>query len=85
MARWCVSAAKRKSSYQLTHTSMIACCSRNLWAVLPTGRAATAKARAFAVGAAYAFSLGIAGQVLKFRPKAQMRVTPPAHRTPHSQ
>src|SRR6266478_7057240 len=29
MARWCVSAAKRKSSYQLTHTSMIACCRRN--------------------------------------------------------
>src|SRR3979490_2941921 len=29
MARWCVSAAKRKPSCQLTHASMIACCRRN--------------------------------------------------------
>ena len=35
--------------------------------------------------AACAFSLGIAGQVLKFRTKARMRVTPPIHRTPHGQ
>src|SRR4029077_10767944 len=34
---------------------------------------------------ACAFSLGIAGQVLKFRTRAQMRVTPPIHRTPHGQ
>lgn len=32
-----------------------------------------------------AFSLTIAGQVLKFRTKARMRVTPPVHRTPHGQ
>src|SRR5215831_8084633 len=32
-----------------------------------------------------AFSLGITAQVLKFRAKAQMRVTPPKHRTPHGQ
>jgi hypothetical protein len=32
-----------------------------------------------------AFSLGIAGQVLTFRTKARMRVTPPPHRTPHGQ
>ena len=36
-----------------------------------------------AVGAACAFSLGIVGQVLKFRTKARMRFTPPEHRTPH--
>ena len=34
---------------------------------------------------ACAFSLGITGQVLKFRRKARMRVTPPLHRTPHGQ
>src|SRR6202040_2315733 len=34
---------------------------------------------------ACAFSLGIAGQVLKFRTRAQMRVTPRIHRTPHGQ
>ena len=28
---------------------------------------------------------GLTGQVLKFRRKAQMRVTPPLHRTPHGQ
>src|SRR5262252_6649276 len=32
-----------------------------------------------------AFSLGITGQVLKFRRRARMRVTPPLHRTPHGQ
>jgi hypothetical protein len=37
------------------------------------------------VGAACAFSLAIARQVLKFRTKARMRVTPPLHRTPHGQ
>ena len=31
------------------------------------------------------FSLGIAVQVLKFRTKAQIGVTPPLHRTPHGQ
>jgi hypothetical protein len=31
------------------------------------------------------FSLGIAGQVLKFHTRAGMRVTPPLHRTPHGQ
>src|SRR6516225_7025718 len=31
------------------------------------------------------FSLTIASQVLKFRTKAQMRFTPPIHRTPHGQ
>jgi hypothetical protein len=31
------------------------------------------------------FSLGIAVQVLKFRTKARVRVTPPLHRTPHGQ
>ena len=35
--------------------------------------------------AACAFSLHISNQVLKFRTKARMRVTPPAHRTPHGQ
>jgi hypothetical protein len=30
-------------------------------------------------------SLGIANQVLKFRAKARMRVTPPVHRTPRGQ
>ena len=35
--------------------------------------------------AACAFSLGIAGQVLKFHTRARMRVTPPLHRTPHGQ
>jgi len=34
------------------------------------------------VGAACAFSLSIADQVLKFRTKARNRVTPPKHRTP---
>src|SRR5215471_9383315 len=37
------------------------------------------------VFSACAFSLGIAGQVLKFRRRARMRVTPPLHRTPHGQ
>jgi len=32
-----------------------------------------------------AFSLSITAQVLKFRAKAQMRVTPPKHRTSHGQ
>ena len=32
-----------------------------------------------------AFSLSITNQVLKFRTRARMRVTPPSHRTPHSQ
>src|SRR5262252_9919891 len=35
--------------------------------------------------AACAFSLGIVGQVLKFRTKARMRVMPPIHRTPCGQ
>src|SRR5664279_2988133 len=35
--------------------------------------------------AACAFSLAIARQVLKFRTRARMRVTPPKHRTPHGQ
>jgi len=35
--------------------------------------------------AACAFSLITAEQVLKFRTKAQVRVTPPVHRTPHGQ
>jgi hypothetical protein len=35
--------------------------------------------------AACAFSLAIAIQVLKFRTRARMRVTPPKHRTPHGQ
>jgi hypothetical protein len=35
--------------------------------------------------AACAFSLAIAKQVLKFPTKAQIRVTPPLHRTPHGQ
>jgi hypothetical protein len=34
---------------------------------------------------ACAFSLTIANQVLKFRTKAQTRVTPPVHRTSHGQ
>src|ERR1017187_2053639 len=34
---------------------------------------------------AWAFSLTIPGQVLKFRTKARMRVTPPVHRTPQDQ
>src|SRR5208337_3242343 len=34
---------------------------------------------------ACAFSLGMANQGLKFRTKAQMRVTPPEHRTPRGQ
>jgi len=34
---------------------------------------------------AWAFSLGIAGQVLTFRPGAQIGVTPPVHRTPPGQ
>jgi hypothetical protein len=34
---------------------------------------------------ACAFSLPIANQVLKFRTKAQTRVTPPVHRTSHGQ
>ncbi|WP_428489109.1 hypothetical protein [Rhodopila sp.] len=38
-----------------------------------------------AVSAACAFSLGIVGQVLKFRTKARMRVTSPIHRTPFGQ
>jgi hypothetical protein len=35
--------------------------------------------------AACAFSLRIADQVLKFHVRAQMRVTPPIHRTPYGQ
>src|SRR6516225_1528773 len=35
--------------------------------------------------AACAFSLGIVGQVLKFRTRARMRVMPPIHRTPRGQ
>ncbi len=35
--------------------------------------------------AACAFSLRIADQVLKFHARAQMRVTPPIHRTPYGQ
>src|SRR5215467_3763948 len=35
--------------------------------------------------AACTFSLGIVGQVLKFRTKARMRVMPPIHRTPCGQ
>ena len=38
-----------------------------------------------AVVTACAFSLGIAGKVPKFHTRAQMRVTPPAHRTPRGQ
>ena len=38
-----------------------------------------------AVGAACAFSLGIAGQVLKFRTRARTRVMPPIHRAPRGQ
>jgi len=38
-----------------------------------------------AVLAACAFSLNITDQGLKFHTKARMRVTPPAHRTPHGQ
>jgi len=34
---------------------------------------------------ACAFSLAITSQVLKFPTKAQIRVTPPVHRTPHGQ
>ena len=34
---------------------------------------------------AWAFSLPTAAQVLKFRTRAKMRVTPPVHRTPHGQ
>ena len=34
---------------------------------------------------AWAFSLSITDQVLKFRTKARMRVTPPVHRTSHGQ
>ena len=34
---------------------------------------------------AWAFSLSITDQVLKFRTKARMRVTPPIHRTSHGQ
>src|SRR6266480_4879259 len=35
--------------------------------------------------AACTFSLGIAGQVLKFRTRARTRVMPPIHRTPRGQ
>ena len=35
--------------------------------------------------AACTFSLGIVGQVLKFRTRARMRVMPPIHRTPRGQ
>src|SRR6516165_8689870 len=35
--------------------------------------------------AACTFSLGIAGQVLKFHTRARMRVMPPIHRTPRGQ
>src|ERR1700747_2240927 len=35
--------------------------------------------------AACTFSLGIAGQVLKFRTRARMRVMPPIHRAPRGQ
>ena len=45
--------------------------------------AAQASRFGLAVGAACAFSLGIAGQVLKFRTKARMRVTPPVHTERH--
>jgi hypothetical protein len=54
--------------------------------ITTTGRSAPVRRIAtfgLAVVAACAFSLTIAGQVLKFRTKARMRVTPPLHRTPH--
>jgi hypothetical protein len=56
--------------------------------VTTTGRSAPVRRIAtfgLTVGAACAFSLAIIGQVLKFRTKARMRVTPPLHRTPHGQ
>ena len=56
--------------------------------VATTGRSAPARRIdifGLTVVAACAFSLSIAEQVLTFHVRARMRVTPPAHRTPHGQ
>ena len=51
-------------------------------AVRPGRRISTFRPRGWA---ACAFSLRIADQVLKFHARAQMRITPPIHRTPYGQ